>query len=119
MGSELTSRSWAVFLGEPTPTGAKVTGRLSVTADAVVFEAGTALAENAGLLVGLGIPAFRIVKDALSIPLADVAAVRVVRTKLILKSLIVRLVSGEEIAFHFGAASPRAAHDDIEARLPR
>ncbi|MEN6369734.1 MAG: hypothetical protein ABFD77_08570 [Thermotogota bacterium] len=117
MRDERQQESWAVYLGDPTPTGAKVTGRLSVTAEALVFEAGIALAEHAGLLLGLGIPAHTVVNDAVSIPFADIAAVRTERTKLILRSLVVRVVSGEEIAFQFGAASPAQAERSLRQRI--
>ena len=119
MRDEKQQESWAVYLGDPTPTGAKVTGRLSITDEALVFDAGIALAEHAGLLLGLGIPVHTVVNDAVSIPFADIAAVRTERTKLILRSLVVRVVSGEEIAFQFGAASPTGALDAITSRLAR
>ncbi len=119
MHDELQQKSWPVYLGDPTPTGAKVTGRLSVTEEALVFEAGIALAQHAGLLLGLGIPAHNVVDDAVSIPFADIVAVRSTRTKLILRSLVVRVVSGEEIAFQFGAASPTGALDAITSRIAR
>jgi hypothetical protein len=119
MRDEKQQESWAVYLGDPTPTGAKVTGRLSITDEALVFDAGIALAEHAGLLLGLGIPAHTVANDAVSIPFADIAAVRTERTKLILRSLVVRLVSGEEIAFQFGAASPAEALRSLRQRIAR
>ncbi|MDD4903211.1 MAG: hypothetical protein PHX77_01760 [Candidatus Bipolaricaulis sp.] len=119
MKSRSRPASWAVYLGEPTPTSAKVSGRLSVTDSGVVFDAGTALAANAGLLLGLGIAAHRLVHDAISIPFAEIAAARAERTKFILRTLALRLVSGEEVAFQFGVASPAAALASIQSRLAR
>jgi len=117
--SRSRSASWAVYLGEPTPTSAKVSGRLSVTDSGVVFDAGLALAENAGLLLGLGIAAHRWVHDTISIPFADIALAYTERTKLILRTLVLRLVSGEVVAFQFGVASPTAALAAIRSRLGR
>lgn len=109
--------SWAVFLGEPTPTSAKITGTLSIRDENLVFETGIALAENAGLLLGYGIPAHRVIHDAVSIPLREIAGASSRRTKLILRSLAVRLTSGEEIVFQFGAASPARAEAALRGRL--
>ncbi len=119
MRDETQQESWPVYLGDPTPTSAKVTGRLSVTEEALVFETGIALAEHAGFLLGLGIPACTVANDAVSIPFADIAAVRNERTKLILRSLEVRLVSGETVAFQFGVASPAQAERALRQRIAR
>jgi hypothetical protein len=119
MRDERQQKSWAVYLGDPTPTGAKVAGRLAITDEALVFRAGIALAEHAGLLLGLGIPAYTVVNDAVSIPFADIAETRSERTKLILRSLQVRLVSGETVAFQFGAASPAQAERSLRQRIAR
>ncbi|MDD5264186.1 MAG: hypothetical protein PHU43_05030 [Candidatus Bipolaricaulis sp.] len=119
MRDEKPQESWAVYLGDPTPTGTKVAGRLAITDEGLVFKAGIALAEHAGLLLGFGIPAHTVVNDAVSIPFAHIAVVRSERTKLILRSLEVHLVSGETVAFQFGAASPAQAERCLRQRIAR
>lgn len=63
---EKVAGSWSVYLGEESPTGAKITGKLHVTDRGVLFEAGLSL---------------------------------------------------EEIAFHFGALSPKKALAAIQSRI--
>jgi hypothetical protein len=110
---------WAVYIGEASPNSPKITGRLYVTDRRVVFAAGLDLAENAGAEIMLRRKAFSESDQLRAIPFDQVRAAEIVKKKLILKSLLLILRSGEQIEFQFGAASPAKALDLIKERSHR
>ncbi len=114
--SETVLGDWPVYIGEPRPNSPKITGRLHVTDRRVVFAAGLDLAENAGPEIMLRRKAFAESDHLRAIPLDQVRAAEIVKKKLILKSLLLTLKSGEQIDFQFGAASPVKALDFIKER---
>jgi hypothetical protein len=109
--------SWSVFLGGEGPAAAKVAGKLFVTNQNIHFEAGIALAKNAAAMISNRILAFEKTDQLLSIPLGEVGEARAVKKSMFVKALSVKLKSGEEIEFQFGAASPQKAVDAIVAKL--
>ena len=104
--------SWAVFIGENGPTTEKITGRLHVTTRHVYFQAGLSLDRRAGLMMAGGPfgyhadvrPPFQISDDRIQIARNQIRRVSTSRNWLILGSLHLHLVSGEELVFRFGAA---------------
>ena len=114
---EQVAGSWSVYLGEESPTGAKITGKLHVTDRSVLFEAGLSLEENAGVLLGDCIQAFTISGKYAVIPFAEIVRVRIKKKSFLLKSLVLTLASGEEVAFHFGALPPKKALAAIQSRI--
>ncbi|MGD9973232.1 MAG: hypothetical protein AB7S77_09245 [Desulfatirhabdiaceae bacterium] len=109
--------SWHVFMGEDGPKSAKITGQLHVTNRNVHFEAGLSLAENAGIAISNEIRAFEKSENHVTIPISEIASVKITRNYLILKSLHILLKSGGELVLRFGAMSPKKAVDAISARL--
>ena len=101
--------SWSVYTGAQGMNTAKVTGKLNVTEGNLYFSGGIVLAENAGTAISNREQAFEGLNGQVKIPLADIAALRISKTFFILKSLEITLRSGEKLAFHFGAMSPKAA----------
>jgi len=110
---------WAVYIGEPSPNSPKVTGRLHVTDRRVVFDAGLELAENAGADILSRRKAFAESDQLRIIPFDQVHAAEIARKKLILRSLLLTLKSGEQVEFQFGAASPAGALALIRERTGR
>jgi hypothetical protein len=109
--------SWSVFLGEPRPHSEKIAGKLHVTNQNIHFESGISIEENAGLLLSKRLKAFEKVEKLVSIPYAEIGAAASVKKSLFQKALAVKLKSGEDIEFQFGAASPQKALDAILPRL--
>ncbi len=112
--------SWSAYLGDPRPNSAKVTGKLHVTSLGVHFAAQTVLAENAAAMIGNWWErhkALAKVDDRLMIPYAEIEQARTVKKSLFLKALAIRMKSGEEIEFQFGAASPEKAVQAISGKL--
>jgi hypothetical protein len=109
--------SWSVFLGEPRPNSEKLAGKLHVTNQNIYFESGISIEENAGLLISKRLKAFEKVEKLVSIPYTEIGAATSVKKSLFQKALAVKLKSGEEIEFQFGAASPQKALDAILPRL--
>lgn len=116
---EISKGSWAVFVGGEGPMAAKVTGKLHVTDRNLHFEAGLSLAKNAPALLSNRIRAFQISDEHLTIPLGEIAGGEIVKKGFLTKSLIVKLKTGEEMAFQFGAMSPQKALDSLTAGLSR
>ncbi len=116
---EIAAGSWFVYLGEPTPLGAKVTGRLCVTNLYVRFQGGLALAAGAGAALSRGIQAFQPTETSFVVPYQRIASADVTRRWLILKTLNLRLEDGFIIPIHFGAMSPQAALAAIRRGLRR
>ncbi|MBM3295398.1 MAG: hypothetical protein FJY82_12885 [Candidatus Aminicenantes bacterium] len=114
---EETVGSWSVFLGDPTPNSAKITGKLFVTNQFVHFEAGVSLEEGAAALIGRRIKAFQKLDRHVAIPFAEIAEAKSVKKSLFVKALAVKLKSGEELEFQFGAASPQKAADAIASKI--
>jgi hypothetical protein len=83
----------------------------------VVFAAGLDLAENAGPEILSRKKAFTESEELRTFPFDQILKAEIVRKKLILKSLLLTLKSGEQIDFQFGAASPARALDSILARI--
>ena len=108
---------WPVYIGEPRPNSPKITGRLHVTDRRVVFTAGLDLAENAGPEILSRKKAFAESDKLRTFPFDQIQKAETVRKKLILKSLLLTLKSGEQVDFQFGAASPARALDSILARI--
>lgn len=115
-GEEIVG-SWSVFVGDPSPSGAKVAGKIFVTNQNIHFEAGIALAEGAAALISRRIRAFEKTDKVLTIPFGEIAEAKAVKKSMFVKALSVKLKSGEEIEFHFGATSPQKAVDAITAKL--
>ncbi len=110
---------WAVYIGEASPNSPKLTGRLHVTDRRVVFAAGLELAENAGADILRRRKAFSESDQLRPIPLDQIHAAEIVKKKLILKSLLLTLKSGEQVDFQFGATSPAKALDLIKGQINR
>lgn len=110
---------WAVYVGEPSPSSPKTTGRLYVTDRRVVFAAGLQLEENAGAEISRRNRAFCETDGVQSIPFDQVQAAEIVRKKFILKSLQLTLKTGEQAEYQFGAASPARALELINGRIGR
>jgi len=111
--------TWAVYVGGEGPLAAKVTGKLHVTDRFLHFEAGLSLDKNAGVLISKRIKPFEKSEEHLAIPLGEIAGAEIVKKGFLLKSLVVRLVGGEELPFHFGAMSPQKALDGLTEGLKR
>jgi hypothetical protein len=109
--------SWSVFLGEPGASSAKVTGKLFATSANVHFEAGLALAKSAAASLSNRIQAYAKSENHLTIPFAEIAEVRSVKKSFFQKALVLKLKSGLELEFQFGAASPQKAVDAIAAKI--
>jgi hypothetical protein len=109
--------SWSVFLGEPRPHSEKLASKLHVTNQNIYFESGIAIEENAGLLISKRLKAFEKVEKLVTIPYAEIGSATGVKKSLFQKALAVKLKSGEEIEFQFGAVSPQKALDAILPRL--
>ncbi len=109
--------SWSVFLGEPRPNSEKLAGKLHVTNQNIYFESGIAIQENAGLLISKRLKAFEKAEKLVTIPYAEIGSATSVKKSLFQKALAVKLKSGEEIEFQFGAVSPQKALDAILPRL--
>jgi len=111
--------SWSVYIGDPSPNSAKITGKLHVSGLNVHFDAGLSLQENAAAMISRlrPIQPFRKLDNHITIPFSDIAGVKNVKKSFLLKALILTLRSGEEIEFQFGAASPQKAADAIAAKI--
>ena len=112
--------SWSVFLGDPRPNAAKITGKLHVTNQAVHFRSELALAENAAAMIGNWWERHKALArtdNHMVIPFIEIGQAQAVKKSLFVKALALKMKSGEEIAFQFGAASPQKAVDAIAARL--
>jgi hypothetical protein len=116
---ENSKGSWAVFVGGEGPMAAKITGKLHVTDRNLHFEAGLSLEKNAPALLSNRIRAFKISDEHLTIPLGEIAGGEIVKKGFLNKSLVVRLKTGEEVSFHFGAMSPQKALDSLTEGLGR
>ncbi len=119
LADEKVLGDWAVYIGEANPGSPKTTGRLYVTDRRVVFAAGLDLAENAGAYILSRRKAFTESDQLRAIPRDQIHAAEIVKKKLILKSLLLTLRSGEPIEFQFGAASPVKALDLIKEMINR
>jgi hypothetical protein len=118
-GEELLG-SWSVFLGDPGPSSAKITGKLHVTNQAVHFRSELALAQNAAAMIGNWWERHKAMARAdnhMTIPFIEIGQALAVKKSLFVKALALKMKSGEEIVFQFGAASPQKAVDAIAARL--
>jgi hypothetical protein len=112
--------SWAVYLGDPKPNAAKITGKLFVTSLGVHFKSELALAQNAAAMIGNWWErhkAFVRTDSHVAIPFIEISEARSVKKSLFVKALAIKMKSGEEIEFQFGAASPEKAALAISARL--
>ena len=109
--------TWSVFLGEPRPHSEKLAGKLHVTNQNIYFESGIAIEENAGLLISTRLKAFEKVEKIVAIPYAEIGSATSVKKSMFQKALAVKLKSGEDIEFQFGAISPQKALDTILPRL--
>ena len=108
---------WAVYIGEASPNSPKITGRLHVTDRRVVFAAGLELDESAAAEITRRRQAFSESDQVRAIPLDQIQGAEIVKKKLILKSLLLTLKSGEQVDFQFGAASPAKALDLIRGQI--
>jgi hypothetical protein len=115
--NEIVLGDWPVYIGDPRPNSPKITGRLHVTDRRVVFAAGLDLAENAGPEILSRRKAFTESAEMRAFPFDQIRKAEIVRKKLILKSLLLTLKSGEQIDFQFGAVSPVKVLDLILARI--
>jgi len=114
--------SWAVYIGEEGPMSAKVTGKIHITNLNVHFAAGLSLEKNAATLITQlrrHHQAFEKSDQHLTIPFAEIAGGDIVKKGFLLKSLVLKLNTGEELPFHFGAMSPQKALDALNAGLKK
>jgi hypothetical protein len=111
--------SWAVYIGGEGPSAAKVTGKIYITNLNFHFDAGISLEKNAASLVSSRIKAFSKSDEHLTIPFSEIAGAEIVKKGFLLKSLILKLKTGEELPFHFGAMSPQKALDALNAALKK
>lgn len=109
--------SWSVFLGEPRPQSEKLAGKLHVTDRNIYFEAGIAIEENAGLLISKRLKAFEKADKLVAVPYAEIASATSIKKSMFQKVLAIKLKSGEDVEFQFGAISPQKALDAILPRL--
>ncbi len=109
--------SWAVYMGGQGPSAAKVVGKLHVTNRNVCFDAGLALQENAAADLSNGRQAHQTLDQQLWIPIKDIRQAAITRKFLILKSLHLVLVCGQQYDIHFGAASPQKALEAISSGM--
>jgi hypothetical protein len=114
--------SWNVYLGEPSPTSAKTTGKLHITNQSVHFIGDLELRENAAIYMNnldarRGLMPFWKSDKHIAVPFTEIGEAQIVKKKLFLKSLHVVFKSGAVFDFNFGAASPQKALDAIVARL--
>jgi len=116
---EMLAGSWAVYIGEQKPTGAKVTGELCLTDLHLHFRAGLSLEKNAAAMISNRIKAFEKSEEHLAIPLGEIAGGEIVKKGFLLKSLAVKLKTGEILEFHFGAMSPQKALDALNTGLKK
>jgi hypothetical protein len=112
--------SWAVYLGEPKVNSAKLTGKLFVTSQGVHFKSELVLAANAAAMIGNWWERHKALAKTdshVAIPFAEIAEARSVKKSLFVKALAVKMKSGAEIEFMFGAASAEKAALAITAKL--
>ncbi len=111
--------SWAVYIGGEGPNAAKVTGKIHVTNLNFHFAAGVSLEKNAATLMTTyrHIKAFQKSDEHLTIPFTEIVGGEIVKKGFLLKSLVVKLKTGEELPFHFGAMNPQKALDALNAGL--
>ena len=109
--------SWSVFLGDPRPNSEKIAGKLHVTNRYVRFQAGISLQENAASLLTRRIKAYEKMNDHAAIPFSEIGEAKIVKKSLFQKALYIKLKSGDEFEFQFGAMSPQKALDGITAKL--
>jgi hypothetical protein len=120
---EETVGSWSVFLGDPTPNSEKITGKVFVTNRYVRFQAGMSLEKNAASSIAAAyfhrhrLPPFEKITDHVAIPFSEIGEAKIVKKSLFQKALYLKLKSGEELEFQFGAMSPQKALDGITAKL--
>jgi hypothetical protein len=115
-GEELVG-SWSVFLGDPRPNSEKITGKLHVTNRYVRFQAGISLEENAASLISRRIKPYEKLSDQAAIPFSEIGEAKIVKKSLFQKALYLKLKSGDELEFQFGAMSPQKALDGITGNL--
>jgi hypothetical protein len=115
-GEEMVG-SWSVFLGDPRPNSEKITGKLHVTNRYVRFQAGISLSENAASLISRRIKPYEKLTDHAAIPFSEIGEAKIVKKSLFQKALYLKLKSGDELEFQFGAMSPQKALDGITAKL--
>jgi len=111
--------SWAVYVGGEGPAAAKVTGKIHVTNLNFHFDAGISLEKNAAAMISNRIKAFEKSEEHLTIPFSEIAGAEIVKKGFLLKSLVVKLKTGEELPFHFGAMNPQKALDALNAALKK
>ncbi|MBN1938521.1 MAG: hypothetical protein JW843_02975 [Candidatus Aminicenantes bacterium] len=111
--------SWAVYVGGEGPTAAKVAGKIHITNLNFHFDAGVSLEQNAAALISNRIKAFSKSDEHLTIPFSEISGADIVKKGFLLKSLVVKLKTGEELPFHFGAMSPQKALDALNAALKK
>lgn len=114
---EETAGSWSVFLGDPSPNSEKITGKIHVTDRYVRFQAGISLEKNAASLIARRIKPYEKLADHVAIPFSDIGEASIVKKSLFQKALLIKLKSGDELEFQFGAMSPQKALDGIKAKL--
>lgn len=114
---EAVAGSWFVYLGEPAPMSAKVTGRLYVTNLYVRFNGDIALA-SAAAGISQGLKSFQPSDTSFAIPYQRIASADVSR-RWIVKTLNLRLEDGFLIPIQFGAMPTRSALAAIQRGLRR
>ena len=111
--------TWPVYLGDARVSAAKLTGKLHITNQGVHFRSELALAAHAAAMIGNWWERHKALArtdDHLVIPFIELEEARSVKKSLFVKALALKMKSGSEIEFQFGAANPQKAVDVIAAR---
>ena len=111
--------SWAVYVGGEGASAAKVTGKIHITNLNFHFAAGLSLEKNAPAMLSNRIKAFEKSEEHLTIPFSEIGGAEIVKKGFLLKSLVLKLKTGEELPFHFGAMNPQKALDALNAGLKK
>jgi len=115
---------WSVYIGDPSPNSAKITGKLIVTDRNVHFRADLSLTENAASKISQfalkygerETPFFKSDRH-LAVPFRELQEASIVKKSFLLKALQLKLKTGETLEFQFGAAAPKKALEAISARM--
>jgi len=122
LGEEIVG-SWSVFLGDPSPNSEKIAGKIYVTNRFVRFQAGLALEKNASAKIAAAYlyarseQPYEKLTDHVAIPFCEIGEASIIKKSFFQKALQIKLKSGGELEFQFGAMSPQKAFDAIQPRL--
>ncbi|MCX6563575.1 MAG: hypothetical protein NTU60_08215 [Candidatus Aminicenantes bacterium] len=81
------------------------------------LEQGEEMVGSWSVFVGDPTPNSEKITDHVAIPFSEIGEAKIVKKSLFQKALLVKLKSGEEFEFQFGAMSPQKVLDGITAKL--